>query len=150
MGACRLTRNRSLSRLQRPDNQAPSAATLDQLVDSLANVPGSFVLEGAVWRFIGSQEALLALAGGGDSAVTRLVECIDRDTHARATVDSTAVLLGAMCAYALSHVAYATEFEDDPDANWPGVVSPGATPEQLQAAKRAWQEVVRLRRYRLT
>lgn len=138
-----------LSCKQRGDGAA-AEATLSQLVDSLRNLPGTFSLEGAVWRFQGRQDVFVMIAGRGDSAVERLVECIDRSDSTLARVEGQSVLLGAMCLYALRHVAYATEYEDAPDTVWAGEVGPMASPEQLAAAKRAWLEVIRQRRYRLT
>jgi hypothetical protein len=55
-------------------------------------------------------------------------------------------MLGVMCGYALQLMASATEYEDDP-REWAGVILPRATPAQLDAAKKAWQEILRRHAY---
>ena len=58
---------------------------------------------------------------------------------------------GAMCYWALVGIAYYEWYEDNPGASsWPGEIGPTASASQLKAAQKAWEAVVRARRYRLT
>lgn len=134
-----------------PASRTASAksVTLSALLDSLRRVPGEFSLSPAsMWRFSGDPSVFVALFDYGDSAVARLVDCMDRSDPVIATLNGKPVVLGIMCATALQRIASASEHEDASD-KWTGVIEPSATPVQLKAAKKAWQEVVARKAYRL-
>jgi len=127
--------------------QAPVKASLAALIDSLRNLPGQFSLSSpAHWQFSADPSSFAALFDYGDSAVVRLVDCLNSREPATATLDGHRVTLGVMCGYALQLMASATEYEDDP-RGWAGVILPRATPAQLDAAKKAWQEILRRHAY---
>jgi hypothetical protein len=118
------------------------------LIDSLGRVSGQFEQEqSGQWGFASGVALFEAIGTFGDSAVSRLVACIDDLTPAAALLRNRPVARGVMCYQALRHVAYA-EPEGSDTGEWPGVVSPTATANQLRAAKRAWTDIVRARSYR--
>jgi len=132
--------------------EQPAATTpgLAALVDSLSRVRGQFSLVGAQWQFEGDDGVFRSIAElSGDSTITALVACLGDTTPVAATVGGKPVLKGAMCYSALHRVAYSTEQEDG-SGTWTGVVEPNATASQLRAAQKAWQDVVRRRRYRIS
>jgi len=132
--------------------RAPDSALrdkLDALIDSLAKLPGQFTLVGAQWRFSGNQESFRLLASHGDSAVAKLIDCLDRTDSSAVTVYGRRVVLGAICYAALQRMAYPTE-EEDGAGDWPGFVEPTATSSQLRAAKQAWRDAYDKKRYRLS
>ena len=123
--------------------------SLSALLDSLARLPGEFRLVGFQWQFSGDDHVFRSIADHRDSAVVHLVDCLDRVTPAAATVEGRRVPVGVLCYAALQRTAYSTEHEDG-TGEWPGFLEPTATAEELTAAKTAWLEVVRTRRYKLT
>lgn len=134
----------------------PSAAqgdTIDQLIAELRNVSGSFTRQGAGhdYRFDGSLDVVRALAEHGDSAVSRLVECMDREDPTQATLNGRSVPLGALCFDALRRIAYyeATDDQGDIDGKWPGYITVAAEREARLEAQAAWREVVANRLYRM-
>ncbi len=140
---------------KRPDSgvaERPEARqdTIAALIERLRSTPGRFVLVLAnrQYELEGKDSLLPPFAAFGDSAVVRLVACLDRDDPTRVTVEGRPVLLGALCHLALTYVAYA-EPEGSESGDWPGDVFPTASAEQLRAAKAAWEQVVRTRAYRL-
>lgn len=122
---------------------------LEALVDSLPLLRGEFTnpLPGR-WDFSGDRRYLIAFERFGDSAVVTLTQCLDRADSAAATFQGRRVLAGFMCYAALTRVAY-YEWDQEPEqpALWLGIVPADATPRQLRAAKEAWTEVVRTKRY---
>jgi hypothetical protein len=100
------------------------------------------------WEFVGDAGPLNAFGDFADSAVTRLVDCIDADSPAQVTVRGRRVVLGVLCYAALSRVAY-VERPPDERRPWPGTLGSDATMDQLRRAKRAWQAVVKRRLYHL-
>ena len=138
---------------QRGSAVTPSA-DMNQLISSLQVLPGRFVRgrgPAKHWEFEGDQAPLMALQLYGDSAVVRLVQCLADDRPALASVGGRPVLVGAMCYWALVGIAYYEWYEDNPGASsWPGEIGPTASASQLKAAQKAWEAVVRARRYRLT
>jgi hypothetical protein len=129
--------------------EAERAAALEQQsrlqlrqIEGLVNLPGSYspTDEGA-WVF---SDAMHPAIGNiwvlPDSALVRLVACLDRSEPATATVEESPVPLGVICYEALRYGVRPTGFEDGED--WPGFIAPTATSEGLAAARRAWQDVV--------
>lgn len=125
--------------------------SLDRLIGVLRKLPGSFqrIRPGGPHAFTGDREIILAISAFEDSAVVRLVDCLDDLEPATATLNGERVPMGVMCAEALRFTASyeATDEDGDIDATWPGYFNLPASPEELRAAKRAWQEVVREKRY---
>jgi hypothetical protein len=134
---------------QVPSAHSASADTLSVLVDSLTRLEGEFVAtQVGTYEFSGDRSVLLAFTTYGDSAVAKLVDCIDRPDLAAARFRGSPVRVGFMCLTALEHTIYSTKHEDADDPEWPGLVEPGADPAALRAAKKAWQEVVATKAYR--
>lgn len=124
--------------------------SLGRLIERLRFMKGEFVrLTSQQWEFVGDKELFRQIAGFGDSAVARLVQCLDKTDHAAATAAGRPVLLGVMCHEALDHTAYYEwyEYQTEKYAPWAGNITPDAGPDELRAAKIAWQEVVEKNRY---
>ena len=122
--------------------------SISALIERLRTASGRFVeLPTRLWELQGVDSLLEAFAPFRDSAVVRLVDCLDRTEPTAMTVGGRPVLLGALCFEALTHIAYA-EPEGSETGEWPGVVFPDAAGPQLTAAKSAWAAVVRSRGYR--
>lgn len=131
-----------------PADTAPLAA----LVDSLARLPGDFSSwEQGRWEFNGDAQVLSAFDRYADTAVVRLVACLDRTELAKATARGRPVPIGVMCYWALRRLAY-YEWQGNPGFpdKWPGEINPTATASDLRAAKEAWLRVVREGKYSLT
>lgn len=76
-----------------------------------------------------------------ESAVETLIECLD-DTSASASVlDGEPVSLGIVCYEGLSLLVYyePTDRDGDVAVDWPGFISPEASPEEMRNAKAAWR-----------
>jgi hypothetical protein len=126
--------------------------TVAVLIERLRELAGTFPSsQAAGGEFTGDRELLVRLAEYKDSAVVKLVDCLDRTDSARATADGQPVRMGVMCYLALSHtVSYeAADSKGDLDERWPGLVAPLASPNDLRLAKEAWKKVVAERRYTL-
>ncbi len=134
-----------------PSNAATTSAQTDSiavLIERLRAAPGRYVqLPTRLWELQGMDAILESFVEFRDSAVARLVDCLDRSEPTATTVGGRPVLLGALCFEALTHIAYA-EPEGSESGAWPGVVFPTATAARLTAAKGAWVTVVRSRGYR--
>ncbi len=125
------------------------ADTLTKLIDRLGTTPGQFHrMPNGQYELTGGDSLLRPFAGLGDSAVARLVDCLDRTDSTAVIVDGHRALLGALCYEALTYVAY-SEPEGSLSGDWAGVVFPNANPEQLRAAKAAWLPLLSGKRYHL-
>jgi hypothetical protein len=118
------------------------------LVERLRTTRGRFVeLPTGLWELQGMEALLEAFVPFRDSAVARLVACLDREESTPTSIGGRPVALGVLCFEALTHVAYA-EPEGSETGEWAGIIFPTATAAQLRAAKAAWVAVVRARGYR--
>lgn len=123
--------------------------TLGVLVSQLETLPGEFRQAGphGAWEFEGDGQIFITIAKFGDSAVARLVGCLDDTTRSAVRVGSRPVLVGAVCYEALHRVAYVEKpAEDEP---WVGDVPPTADAGRLKLARAAWAEAVRNHEYNL-
>lgn len=77
-------------------------------------------------------------------ALEELVECLDDTTPSHSTYAGTAVAVGVICHEAITVLAYHEPVAADGDIaqHWSGHVVPTATPDELKAAKHAWQRVL--------
>lgn len=127
----------------------PIGDSLGVLTGKLSQLLGSYSIGAhGQWVFSGDRTLFGAIAEHKDSAVTRLVDCLDDTTASLATVEGRRVPMGVLCYEALLFAAYA-EPEGIDTGEWPGTVMPTATTQNLRDAKSAWLEVVRRRGYRL-
>ncbi len=123
---------------------------LSTLLDSLSRLRGEFRSSPGGWEFEGDRRIFEAIAAHEDSAVIRLVHCLDDAEPSRATVGDKAVSVGFMCYSALTLMAYSLYHEDADEPQWPGLLEPDATPARLREAKEAWSRVIAEKRYRLS
>ena len=123
--------------------------SMGSLIHRLRTATGTFQREGdGAYRLSGDRGLLEAMRAFGDSAVSRLVACLDDTTTATATLDDRPVTLGVMCNEALRAVAYYEATDQSGGlTSWPGSVDARASVDQLVRAKQAWQQVVRRRAY---
>jgi hypothetical protein len=128
---------------------ATQSARLTAVMGGLKTLTGEFTQtpQGG-WEFQGDTSLFVNLRYAGDSAVARLVECLDRTERATATVNAEAVSLGALCSHALDRLAYPTSLGEGAES-WPGHAPPTAHRAELSAAKEAWQGVLSTGRYKL-
>ena len=125
------------------------ADSLGVLTANLQQLRGSYSIGAhGQWVFSGDRKLFEVIAAHGDSAVARLVDCLDNTTAALATVEGRPVSMGVLCYEALRFTAYA-EPEGIDSGEWPGTVMPTTTGQGLRDAKAAWLKVVRQRGYRL-
>ncbi len=140
------SRESEASTTEAPSELGQSANPLDSLIENLRDLRGSFVnVAPGRWDFAGDRSALVAFEEFRDSAVVRLVDCLDRTELAAATVQEQQVPMGYMCYAALARVAYYEwhQYQDVvKDPSWPGEVAATASVEDLRQAKTAWLQVV--------
>ena len=149
-----------------PDARAPrtqseqaspaAVARLDSLVSGLSTLQGSL---DSTWQFTGDNavfraiEALADSGAIGDSAVTRLVACMERTDRARIRLNNQPVRVGVACYTVLRRLAYHEEGDSSDSTggltpDWPGdLADPDVTIPNLRAAHDAWVRVVREKSY---
>lgn len=135
--------------ITRVDNQVVVHDSLATLVSRLRTLRGEFrrVPPYGLWEFFGRKELFIAIAQFGDSAVERLVSCLDDSSSSATRIGDRVVLFGAVCYEALNWVAYVEmPVEKLP---WAGDVEPTAGAQQLRRAKAAWEEAVKNKTYSL-
>jgi hypothetical protein len=139
----------------RPAAPLSGAAISESLNILLAKLPTVSGELNDPHEFTGDMTVLRSITDLGDSAVARLVDCLDRTTPSAVTYKGRQVSVGLLCYVVLDRTAYYEAYDERPDDShrydaWPGSVTYSATPEQLRQAKRAWKDVVRRRVYHLT
>jgi hypothetical protein len=139
-----------------PDSTKPASAdatALTALIDSIKQLRGEYRFEPTKGWAFSNEPQLIALLRSmepfADSAVVRMVDCLDASTPSLTTVDGRAALTGVLCYEALRRSAVPIGYEDDPDFTWKGYLKPTATSADLQEAKKEWQRVVESGKYRL-
>jgi len=156
--ACRGQPQATSSQAKTPQPPAQSTITVSDSLNALfLKLP---IVQGSLGErpsdFTGDRTVLQAISSFGDSAVARLVDCLDRTTPTRVTYQGRPIPLGLLCYVVLDYTAYYEAYDERPQhdpnryAPWPGNVDMSATPEQLRTAKRAWQDVVKRKVYNLT
>jgi hypothetical protein len=118
----------------------------------LSQLGGSYVWNDDVRGFIFTDKAGVAeaLGEGSEATIDQLVECLDDQAPSATLLAGKPVPTGVLCREALGQIVYyeATTPSGDVAAKWPGNIEPTATGADLQAAKRAWREVVEKKLYR--
>lgn len=116
----------------------------DALKGAIAQLKAVYTWRGDLNRYDYSAKVELDRILSGrypKSTVAVLIECLD-DTSASASVlDGKPVSLGIVCYEGLSLLVYyePTDAGGDVAANWPGFISPKASPEEMRNAKAAWK-----------
>ena len=126
---------------------------VDSLMALLPSVQGAVApADPTVGSFQGDRAVLDAMVSRGDSAVVRLVDCLDRRDTSEVALGQHQLTMGELCYVVLNAVAYyeATGPDGALTADWPGHVALPASAAQLAAAKRAWLMVVKRRSYMLS
>lgn len=131
---------------------APSAQSAGTAIRAtLSRVSASYEWSNEAKRYRFSDKAALErLVGTADDQMVRdLVDCLDDATPSATTLKGNRVPVGLVCYEALTQIVYyePTEPSGDIAKQWPGHIEPTATLTQLQAAKRAWTEVVKKKAY---
>lgn len=118
-------------------------ADAGELEEALLAVEGRFEWHAERQDFIFSDRPRLAglLEPEPEQWLATLVDCIDDERQAGATLGGAPVNLGVMCYQALRLVAYVEA------ADWAGHIGPQATSAERRAAKQAWRAALDERRY---
>jgi hypothetical protein len=132
--------------------RAAALGMADSLERVIARIPGAeveFWEAGGRWSFTDTPHLRSAFTRFDHLAVRRLIDCAD-DPRPSATrlYGERPVPVGALCLGYLDWLTY-REMGEREDGPWAGEPNPHATPEQLKAARAAWEEVYRTRAYRL-
>jgi len=129
-----------------PQSRGEGSDSLQAMIERLAELEGSFDTGDVTGplQFAGDRSFLRAFAQFGDSAVFRLVECMDRYEPAKATFNGKPVALGVMCYTALQSVAYYehTDEHGDLTGEWAGYIDATASREEMLRAQNAWRKVI--------
>jgi hypothetical protein len=127
-------------------NAGAAIDTVTSLIEHLRDGRGRYVhLPSQAWNLEGMDTAIRAFVPFRDTAVVRLVNCLDRADSTATTVEGRPVPLGVLCYEALT---YLVNTEPDFTGDWPGDLFPTAGPAELSAAKAAWLVAVREHHYR--
>jgi hypothetical protein len=137
-----------------PTSEAPKeqAAPVQDMRSQLSRLSGMYEWNDDVRGYVFSDKPAIAeiVGEGSDATIDQLVECLDDLAPSVTTLKGQQVPTGVLCREALGQIVYyeATTPNGDIAAKWPGNVEPTATGADLQAAKRAWREVVAKKLYR--
>jgi hypothetical protein len=128
------------------------AAPAQDVRRQLSELGGSYEWNDDVRSFVFTDKPRVAevVGEGSDATIDRLVACLDDQTPSATLLKGKRVPTGVLCREALGQIVYyeATKPDGDVATKWPGNIEPTATATDLQAAKRAWQEVVEKKLYR--
>jgi hypothetical protein len=131
---------------------APAENPARGLRYALAEVKGTYVWRGDLKRYHYSEKPRLEKlisAQPREHAVSALVECLDNTSPSRSSLDGKPIALRIVCYEALTQLVYyePTTLDGDVAANWPGNISPSASPIEMRSAKQAWKEVLEKKAY---
>ena len=123
-----------------------------ELVMALSSVEGQYIQEeGAQSYSYSGLDKLHGIVGSYApvSILPTLVDCLDDMSETRSSLNGKSVARGVVCYEALSLLVYyePTAASGDIAKEWPGHIGPTASEEQLIAAKKAWQQVVKEKSY---
>ncbi len=128
------------------------AAPASDMRSQLSRLGGVYEWNDDVRGYVFSDKLAIAeiVREGSDATIDHLVECLDDLAPSATTLKGQPVPTGVLCREALGQIIYyeATAPNGDIAAKWPGNIEPTATGADLQAAKRAWREVVAKKLYR--
>ncbi|MCK7580447.1 MAG: hypothetical protein MZV65_35570 [Chromatiales bacterium] len=129
-----------------------SVREVPDLEPTIAAVKGAYTWRSDLKRYEYSEKLKLEeilSAHSPEQAVAVLIECLDDTSTSASTLNGKPVAIGVVCYEALSQLAYhePTDSSGDVATAWPGIVSPGATPKQMQDAKAAWKKAAVLQSF---
>ncbi len=129
-----------------------SAEEMINLKLNLSQIKGEFVWRQDLGQYYYSEklriEEILS-AQRSDKLVAILVDSLDDKSKTQSKIDNETVSLGIICYEALTQLVYYEPATMDGDIaqNWPGYISPKATPDDIRAAKQAWKKVEEAKSY---
>jgi len=128
------------------------AVSAQEIRSQLSRLGGRYEWNDAVQSYVFTdKQAIAEIVGEGSIAtIDQLVECLDDQTRSATVLKGKQLPTGVLCREALGQIIYyeTTGPNGDIAAKWPGNIEPTATGADLQAAKRAWREVVAKKLYR--
>lgn len=124
----------------------------DSLVKELSEIKGQYVWDNELKRYVYSEKQRIEEILSNretEPALKVLVGCLDKLELSNSVVQDRKVVVGIICYEALSQTVYYEPSTPDGDVamNWPGHISPTATPDELREAKRAWERVIATKAY---
>jgi hypothetical protein len=126
------------------DGQSRSGSAAE-LTHALGEVTGTYVWRDDLDRYDYSEKLKLEEIVSDrrqEDVVAALVECLDDPSLSRSLIEGRQVAVGLVCYQALTQQVYYEPTAPDGDiaVEWPGHVSPKATPDEMRAAKGAWRQ----------
>jgi hypothetical protein len=125
---------------------------MDSMVKELSEIKGQYVWDNELKRYVYSEKQRIEEISSNretEFALKVLVGCIDKLELSNSVIQEKKVVVGIICYEAIAQTVYYEPTTQDGDVamNWPGNISPNATPEELRAAKRAWERVIATKSY---
>ncbi|MDR2212631.1 MAG: hypothetical protein LBE21_03265 [Pseudomonadales bacterium] len=121
------------------------------LKQSLAQLNGVYIWHADIQRYDFSAkselEKILSVVPP-KQAVGILIECLDDTSLSASILDGKRVFLGIICYEGLAQLVYyePTDATGDIATQWPGVISPTASPQEMRNAKTEWERVQTMNR----
>lgn len=117
----------------------------DSLKQSLARLNGVYTWQADIQRYDFSAKSELEkiLSGTPPKQVVEiLIECLDDTSSSASVLNEKRVFLGIVCYEGLSQLVYyePTDATGDIDTQWPGFISPTASPQEMRNAKTEWKK----------
>lgn len=126
-------------------DQEPRRGEVPDLKRALTGLRGTYTWRGDLSRYEYSEklkvEEILA-EHPREHAVTVLIGCLDDTSASASMMADKPVAIGTICYEALTQLVYyePTDPSGDVAAEWPGFLSPRASPQEMRNAKAAWQQ----------
>jgi len=125
----------------------------DRIILGLSALNGKYIWHDELNKYIFSKkveiESLLS-ENSKFNIVRILANCIDDISLSNSILNDHKVKLGILCYEALSQTIYYEPILPNGDIalKWGGHISPDATESDMKAAKRAWNDVITLKKYK--
>jgi hypothetical protein len=129
-----------------------STKEINDLKSHLSQLKGEFIWREDLGKYHYSNklqiEKILSTQNTEETIVF-LVDSLDDKSKTQSKIDNETVPLGIICYEALKQLVYYEPATPDGDIeqNWPGYISPKSTPEEIKAAKKAWNKIVKTKSY---
>lgn len=133
---------------QAQEKQADQQNDIEQ---ALARLAGTYLWRAGLNAYTYSAKAQLEnilSAIPPERAVALLIDCLDATSTSASVLDGKPVATGIICYKGLTQIAYhePTDALGDVAADWPGFISPKASPKDMRNAKAAWTRVLEAKR----